>query len=106
MLPVHVIETKGVMCDMITCTLAVVDMNMVMVMVKEARTTPGWAWVVTFTDIQFMFMTTEVASMDFLNQDFVENFTFRKKSAKILKQNRTNFILNSSVTTSTIRDFV
>ncbi len=42
----------------------------------------------------------------FLNQDFVENLTFRKKSAKILKQNRKNFILNSSVTTSKIRDFV
>jgi hypothetical protein len=41
-----------------------------------------------------------------LNQDFVENLTFGKKSAELLKQYRKNFILNSSVTMSTIRDFV
>ncbi len=40
-----------------------------------------------------------------LNQDFVEYLTVGKKSAKILKQNRKNFTLNSSVTTSTIRRF-
>jgi hypothetical protein len=48
--------------------------------------------------------------MDFLNQDFVENFTFKlilsghsvKMNEKTLKQNRKNFTLNSSVSYLTL----